>query len=287
MWSDGGMSFETSQPVTVGDLTFDVHAAGPEDGPPVVLLHGFPTTAASWSEVVPALVDAGLRVVAPNQRGYSPGARPTSVDQYATDLLATDVLGIAAALELGPFHLVGHDWGASVAWVVAARHPDRLASLTTFSVPHLVAYNQAMRTDEDARERASYIRLFRTEGKAEHLLLEDDARRLRAMYDGVVPDPLVETYVAAMQDPGALTAALSWYRAMTADLAELPAVTVPTTFVWSDQDRAIGRAGADACGEHVQAPFEYVVLEGVTHWIPEEAPRAAAEAIVARVAHGR
>ena len=281
------MSLENSQSVTVGDLTFDVHVAGAEDGPPVVLLHGFPTTAASCSEVVPILVEAGLRVVVPNQRGYSPGARPAGVDQYAADVLATDVLDIAEALELGPFHLVGHDWGASVAWVVAARHPDRLLSLTTFSVPHLVAYNHAMRTDEDARERASYIRLFRTEGKAEHLLLEDDARRLRAMYEGAVPDRLVETYVTTLQEPGALTAALNWYRAMSADLAELPTVTVPTTFMWSDRDLAIGRAGADACGEHVDAPFEYVVLEGVTHWIPEEAPQAAAEAILARVAHGR
>lgn len=281
------MSFANPVPVSLDDLTFDVRIEGPADGVPVVLLHGFPTTAESWSAVVPRLVAAGLRVVVPDQRGYSPGARPVGVEHYRTEVLAQDVLDIADALDLGTFHLVGHDWGASVAWVVAAQHPDRLLSLTAFSVPHLAAYNEAMRSDDDARERASYIGVFRAEGKAEHLLLEDDARRLRAMYDGVVPDDLVETYVAAMRGPGALTAALSWYRAMTSELGRLPDVTVPTTFVWSDQDRAIGRAGADACGRHVDAPFEYVVLEGVSHWIPEEAPQAAAEAILARVAHGR
>lgn len=277
------MAFADTQPVTIGDLTFDVRVDGPEDGTPVVLLHGFPATSLTWSPVVPALVDAGLRVVAPDQRGYSPRARPDDVAAYATDRLAQDVVDLADALDLGPFHLVGHDWGAAVAWCVAARHADRLRTLTAFSVPHLAAYDAAMRDDAEAREKAAYIGLLRQEGKAEEVLLADDARRLRAMYQGAVPEPLVDAYVARLQEPGALTSALGWYRAMTAELGALPPVDVPTTFVWSDDDLAIGRAGADACGEHVTADYTYEVLEGVTHWIPEQAPDAAAAAILDRV----
>ena len=278
------MSLASTQPVRVGDLTFDVRLDGPEDAPAVVLLHGFPETSASWSAVAPRFLDAGLRVVAPDQRGYSPGARPTDVAAYATEALAADVPALADALGIGRFHLVGHDWGAAVAWGVAAWHPERLLSLTAVSVPHLAAYNRALVTDPDARERASYIGLLRQEGKAEHLLLEDDAARLRAMYGQAVPTGQVDAYVAHLQQPGAMTAALSWYRAMTPALGDLPAVDVPTTFVWSDDDVAIGRAGADACGEFVTGPYEYVVLEGVTHWVPEQAPDALAAAVLARVA---
>lgn len=277
------MAFSETTAVAVGDLTFDVRLAGPEDGPPVVLLHGFPASSLSWSHVAPALADAGLRVIAPDQRGYSPGARPTDVAAYATDRLAQDVVSLADAFGLERFHLVGHDWGAAVAWYVAAHHGHRLETLTTFSVPHLAAYNAALAHDADARERGSYIGLFRQEGTAEDLLLADDARRLRAMYQGAVPAHLVDAYVAQLQEPGALTAALGWYRAMTPELAGLPSVDVPTTFVWSDDDLAIGRAGADACGAHVSADYRYEVLEGVTHWIPEQAPDAAAAAILARV----
>lgn len=277
------MAFSETTAVAVGDLTFDVRLDGPEDGTPVVLLHGFPATSLTWSHVVPSLVDAGLRVVAPDQRGYSPGARPSDVAAYATDRLAQDVVSLADALGLDGFHLVGHDWGAAVAWYVAAHHGHRLETLTAFSVPHLAAYNAALTHDADARERGAYIGLLRQEGKAEEVLLADDARRLRAMYQGAVPADLVDAYVAQLQEPGALTAALGWYRAMTSDLAGLPSVDVPTTFVWSDDDLAIGRAGADACGAHVTGDYRYEVLEGVTHWIPEQAPEAAAAAILARV----
>jgi pimeloyl-ACP methyl ester carboxylesterase len=277
------MTFDDTEAVPVRDLTFDVRTTGPDTGEPVLLLHGFPATSLTWSEVAPVLAEAGLRVVAPDQRGYSPGARPDGVDAYRTEVLARDVVNLADALGLDTFHLVGHDWGAAVAWYVAAHHGERLRSLTTFSVPHLAAYNRALREDADAQARAAYIGLLRHEGKAEALLLEDDARRLRAMYQGAVPEPLVDAYVARLGEQGALTAALSWYRAMGAELGALPDVRVPTTFVWSTDDLAIGRAGADACGDHVDADYRYEVLDGVTHWIPEQEPARAAAAILARV----
>ncbi len=277
------MTFDELTPVTVGELTFDVRLAGPEDGTPVMLLHGFPETSLSWSSVAPLLADAGLRVIAPNQRGYSPGARPTEVADYATDVLAGDAVAIADALGIGSFHLVGHDWGAAVAWVAAARHADRLLSLTAVSVPHLAPYGAAVAGDPDQQQRASYIGVFRKEGKAEHLLLENNAERLLAMYGDAVPTDQAAGYVAHLSEPGALTAALNWYRAMRADLSALPAVTVPTTYVWSDDDMAIGRVPAEQCGDFVDADYEFVELNGITHWIPEQAPEALAAAIIARV----
>lgn len=277
------MTYEETTRVNVGDLTFDVRTLGPDDGQAVILLHGFPENSMSWAGVAPLLAGAGLRVIAPDQRGYSPGARPEGVESYTTDLLADDVAGLADALGISTFHLVGHDWGAAVSWVTASRHRERLRTLTAVSVPHLAAYGAALKGDADQQQRASYIGLLRQAGKAEELLLEDEARRLRAMYEGHVRPAQVDSYVAQLSAPGALTAALNWYRAMRSDLGALPPVTVPTTFVWSDQDAAIGRAAAERCGEFVDADFRFVELTGISHWIPEQDPEVLAGAILARI----
>ncbi|MFC9765795.1 alpha/beta fold hydrolase [Rhodococcus jostii] len=268
--------------ITLGDLTFDVTISGPADGVPVVLLHGFPESAASWEPVSALLNESGLRTFAPNQRGYSPGARPDGVDSYRIDHLVADVIGLLDALGLDSAHLVGHDWGAAVAWVVAARHPDRITSLTTVSVPHPGAFGWALREDADQKERSSYIRLLRMEGKAERVLLGENAQALRAMFGDVVAPALVDRHVALLSEPGALTAALNWYRAMTSDFEQTPAVTVPTTYVWSTGDIALGRAAAERCGEFVDAPYEFVVLDDATHWIPEQRPGDLADAILTR-----
>jgi len=150
-------------------------------------------------------------------------------------------------------------------------------------VPHLAAYGTALRGDSDQQERSSYIGLMREEGKAEDVLAEENGRRLRAMYDGKIPATHVDAYVDFFHDRETLTAALAWYRAMTAALADLPPVSVPTTYVWSDGDRAIGRTSAESCTDHVTGPFAFVELEGVSHWIPEEAPGSLADAILERV----
>jgi len=268
--------------VRIGVGTLDVRVDGPQDGPAVVLLHGFPQTSRSWGAVVPALAEAGYRVVAPDQRGYSPDARPVGVEHYATDALADDVAELADALGIDTFHLVGHDWGASIAWVAATRHADRIRTLTTVSVPHLAAFGEALRNDPDQQERSAYIGLFRMEGKAEQVLLADDAERLISMYEGRVPDDDVAAYVALLREPGALTAALGYYRAMQSDLSGLPAVTMPTTFVWSSGDRALGPRGAHRCGDFVDADYRFVELADISHWVPDEAPHALAEAIVDR-----
>jgi pimeloyl-ACP methyl ester carboxylesterase len=274
--------------VDVGDLTFDVRVDGPEDGRPVLLLHGFPETSASWAAVTPSLVEAGLRTYAPDQLGYSPGARPDEVDAYAMPNLAQVTADLMTAMDVPRADVVGHDWGANVAWTLAAWHADRVRSLTAVSVPHPAAYTAAFRADPEQKERSAYIRLFWQVGKAEEVLLADDARRLRRMLSGGeqdsgIPAEAIDQYVAVLSAPGALTAALNWYRAMSSG-PKVDPVDVPTTYVWSDGDVAIGRTAAEACANYVTGDYRFVELPGVTHWIPEQAPEQLSRAILDRIA---
>ncbi|SCL38508.1 Pimeloyl-ACP methyl ester carboxylesterase [Micromonospora rhizosphaerae] len=265
-------------------LTFEVRSGGPDDGEPVLLLHGFPQHGGEWDDVVPALHAAGLRTYALDQRGYSPGARPETLADYRLPELVADAGAVLDALGVETAHLVGHDWGAVVAWGLAAGHPERVRTLTAVSVPHPAAMAHALATDRQQQARSSYIGLFRKPGKAEKLLLAFNAATLRRMLGGVGDAARVARYAEPMREPGALTAALNWYRAMSrADLAAVGSVVVPSTFVWSDRDIAIGRTAAEACATHVKGEYRFVELSGVTHWIPDEAPGPLAEAILARV----
>jgi pimeloyl-ACP methyl ester carboxylesterase len=269
-------------------LTFEVRGGGPADGVPVLLLHGFPQHAGEWDDVTPALHAAGLRTYAPDQRGYSPLARPGAVEAYRIPELVADAAALLDALGVGAAHVVGHDWGAIVAWGLAAAHPDRVRTLTAVSVPHPAAMAHALATDREQKARSSYIALFRRPGTAERVLLALRAAVLRKLLGGVGDADRVARYAAPMRAPGALTAALNWYRAMSgADLAAVGPVSVPTTFVWSDKDVAIGRTAAQACAAHVTGEYRFVPLAGVSHWIPDEAPGPLAEAILARTGGAR
>jgi pimeloyl-ACP methyl ester carboxylesterase len=270
--------------VRVRGLLFDVTVAGPDDGIPILLLHGFPQNATMWDALSPALHAAGLRTIAPDQRGYSPGARPADVKAYALAECVADAVALLDAFGLDAAHVAGHDWGAAVAWGLAAGYPERVHTVTALSVPHPRAFGRALLTSPDQLRRSAYILLFRRAGTAEKLLLDDDARRLRGVFAGSGLDgAAVNRYVAPMLAPGALTAALNWYRAL--DLAGrhgVGKVSAPTTYVWSDGDRAIGRVAAEKCGSEVTGEYRFVKLPGVSHWIPDEAPRTVADAIIDR-----
>ncbi|NJP34790.1 alpha/beta fold hydrolase, partial [Micromonospora thermarum] len=266
------------------EYTFDVRAGGPEDGPPVLLLHGFPQHGGEWDDVVPALHAAGLRTYALDQRGYSPGARPEAVEAYRLAELVADAAAVLDALGVDAAHVVGHDWGAVVGWGLAADHPDRVRTLTAVSVPHPAAMAHALEVDPQQKARSAYMVLFRQAGKAEKALLALKATGLRRMLSGVGDADRVAAYAEPMRAPGALTGALNWYRAMSReDLAAVGAARVPTTYVWSDRDIAIGRTAAEACAGHVTGDYRFVELAGVSHWIPDEAPSPLAEAILARI----
>ena len=261
-----------------GGLVLDAFATGPVGGPVVVLLHGFPQTSWSWRGVWPALADAGFRVVAPDLRGYSPDARPAAVQDYRMSCLVGDVIAVIEAVG-APVHLVGHDWGAAIAWHTAARHPELLRTLTAVSVPHPLAFVEALSHDADQRQRSQYMRDWHDPATEQRML----AGELLTVFGGV-PTVDAERYLARLREPGAMTAALNYYRAQSrADLEGLGSVTVPTLHVWSDQDAALGRAGAEATAAHVSGPYRFEVLAGVSHWVPEQAPDALAELLLAHL----
>lgn len=275
--------------LTVGDLAFTALADGPAGGEPVLLLHGFPEGARCWTSVLPLLADAGLRAVAPDQRGYSPRARPAETAAYGLDHLVADALGMLDALGWATAHLVGHDWGAMVAWVLAARRPDRVRTLTSTSIPHPAAYGAALATDPVQQRLSGYLQLFAVPGKAEAVLLADGEARLRQFFDGsgLTPEE-VDGYVAPLLAPGALTGALDWYRAVRpADYADVPPVAVPTTYLWGEQDLGVSAAAAHGCAAHVDADFRFVPLAQGSHWLPEQLPEVVATEVVWRVTGGR
>ena len=257
-----------------GAYTFTGRAAGPADGRLVLLLHGFPQSSYEWRFQLEALGEAGYRAVAVDQRGYSPGARPEGVEHYRIDRLVADVLAVADELGAHQLDLVGHDWGAVVAWQVAGRYPARLRTLTSVSVPHPAALRDAIEEGGDQRRRSAYVAAFRME-KADTVLLADDARALRAIFTATGLDDPPEEYVELMRQPGAMRAALDWYRAASLeDVDAMGPVTTPTLYVWSDKDMALGREAAEATAHHVSGPYRFEALEGVSHWIPEQAPDA-------------
>ena len=254
------------------DLVLDAVAGGPLDGPAVVLLHGFPQTSWCWRGVWPALVEAGYRVVAPDQRGYSPGARPDGIEPYAMQHLVGDVLGVLDSIGADRAHVVGHDWGAAITWQLAARHPDRVSSITAVSVPHPLAFADALRTDPEQRRMSQYMRDWFDPG-AEIALLDGG---LEQVFGGI-PTVDAARYFAVLREPGVLTRALGYYRAVSRkDVEGLGPISAPTLHVWSDADPALGAVATHASAAHVEGDYRLVVLAGVSHWIPEQAPDALA-----------
>ena len=287
-----GTGTDTLQIDTNG-LTFRARVAGPEDGRVVLLLHGFPQTSRCWAAQLDALATAGYRAVAVDQRGYSPGARPDDPAAYAMDHLIDDVLGIVDALHADQVDLVGHDFGGSVAWTVAGHHPDRVRTLTIASTPHPVAFVRAYQardaTPSDQNRRSGYMRAFREapRGQIEAQLLADGAAGLRQAYAGL-PEASIAAHIEDMSAPGVLVAAVDWYRAMSAKASvAVPPCPAPTLYVWSDRDPSIGRAAADATEELVTGPYDFVVLEGVSHWIPEQAAATFTPLLLAHLAGRR
>ncbi|HEX8131937.1 MAG TPA: alpha/beta fold hydrolase [Actinomycetes bacterium] len=250
-------------------LVFDALAAGPPTGEVVVLLHGFPQTSACWTPLLETLAAAGYRAVAPSQRGYSPGARPTTVAAYRLPELVADVVAIADRLGAARIHLVGHDWGGVVAWRVAGLHPDRVATLTSVSTPHPRAFARSLVAGTQAF-RSAYIPVFRIPRLPELLL---GGRRQRGLRWLLAQDGLgaewVDTYTRAMARPGALPAALAWYRAATPFSLRAPRVSVPTLYVWGSGDAALGPRAAATTGRWVTGAYRFEVLRGAGHWLPE------------------
>jgi pimeloyl-ACP methyl ester carboxylesterase len=278
------------QKIDIGPgLVFDALVDGAAGAPLVLLLHGFAASLYSWRAQLGALAAAGYRAVAPSQRGYSPGARPDAADtsNYEFDRLIDDAMGIAAACGHADrrFHLVGHDWGGSIAWGIADRTPERLCSLTVLSRPHPNAFNLALSLpDGDQANNSRHHKAF-LEPDAGPRLLADNARWLRdRLTANGVPAAAIEQHVAVLANAATMEAALAWYRARGAIRAPLGPIRVPTLYVWGDADDTVGRAAAEATGDFVSGPYRFTVLPGVGHFAADQAPGRVNELLLAHLA---
>jgi pimeloyl-ACP methyl ester carboxylesterase len=273
---------------TRSSLAFTADVAGPTDGALVLLLHGFPESRHSWRAALPTLVSAGYRAVAPDQRGYSPGARPdpAELDNYAFDKLVADAIDIADAAGASGkrFHLVGHDWGGQVSWGVADKHPERLASLTILSRPHPKSFRRALlKEDGDQKHRSRHHRAF-LDPATGGLLLADNARRLRAgLFGQDVPAAALEEHLSVLGNPAAIEAALAWYRANKGPAADIGTIKVPTLYIWGDNDATVGPDAAHGTGEFMAAAYAMEVLPGVGHFVMDQAPAKATELLLAHL----
>jgi pimeloyl-ACP methyl ester carboxylesterase len=240
-------------------------------GPPVLLLHGFPDSSHLWRHQVPALTSAGLRALAPDLRGFGESDKPEAVDEYGIARSVADMVALLDGLGLERAHVVGHDWGAALAWVLAAFVPDRVERLVVLSVGHPNARDRSI----EQRERAWYTLFAQFAGTAEELLRRDDWKLFRELLRGHGD---VDRYVADLSRPGALTAGLNWYRANARPERELeprrplPPVAAPTLGIWSSGDDYLTEAAMLHTPEHVTGPWRYERIEGASHWLQLDEP---------------
>jgi pimeloyl-ACP methyl ester carboxylesterase len=240
-------------------------------GTPVVLLHGFPDSSYVWRNQIPALAEAGFRVVAPDLRGLGESDKPQEVEAYHLTTIATDVVAILDELGLERAHVVGHDFGAALAWVVAGLHPERVDRLVVMSVGH--PNTLAERTVEQ-REKSWYMLWFQFEGLAEELVPRDDWKLMREWTRG---NGDLDRYVRDLADPAALRAGLNWYRANTRPEQELrrrpfPNVAAPTLALWSTGDDYLLEGPVERSSDYVTGPWRYERVEDASHWLQLDRP---------------
>jgi pimeloyl-ACP methyl ester carboxylesterase len=248
------------------------------EGRPVVLLHGFPDSGRLWRHQVPALAGAGFQVVVPDLRGYGRSGQPEAVEAYSLPLLAGDVLAVLAELKIARAHIVGHDWGAALAWGLASLVPDTVDHLVTLSVGHPATF----RRTPQQREKSWYMLLFQFPGIAERWLTEDNWANFRNW----AGHPDADQVIADLEANGSLTPGLKWYRANVPPESwvepplKLPPVQAPTMGVWSTGDPALTEVQMTDSAENVAGPWRYERLDGPGHWMQLDAPEAVNELLL-------
>jgi pimeloyl-ACP methyl ester carboxylesterase len=279
--------------IEANGMTFRCRTSG-DSGEPVMLLHGFPETSHMWTGLMPKLADAGYRYLAPDQRGYSPGARPDDVESYSYRNLAADVFALADAAGFDRFHLIGHDWGAIVGWAVlgfgeSSRGPRaHIASYTSLSIPHALAFARAVYDDPEEEPYRQILGMLLSEGVFETMVTQNDGAALRGAYTHS-PKEQVDEYIAVLSQPGAMKAAASWYRASRAhkrsiEDADAPfgPVTVPTLLIWGKNDPYVRRMSVDLAPEYMKGDYRVVELDA-GHWLAQEHPDRVAEEVLAHL----
>ena len=276
--------------LTANGLRF--HAVTRGEGPPVLLVHGFPENWFSWRYQIDPIADAGFRAVAVDLRGYGGTDRPAGVSSYGIDPLCADFDGLVDALGGEPLHLVAHDWGAAIAWVFAGRHPDRLASLTILNGPHPKLFAHHLTRNLRQLRRSWYLFFYQLPWLPERMLSAGDGRAFWSVFRGwahrkeMFPGKVVDRFRKPMLEPGALTAAVHYYRALfrnpraLAEARAFPRLSVPTSVFWAQDDRALGPELCDGLEGEFTGPYEYHPVEDCSHWVQQEQPELVNEYLV-------
>ncbi len=240
-----------------------------------------------WDRVVPLLCAAGYRVLAPDQRGYSRGARPRGRRAYRLEHLVADIVALADRADAERFHVIGHDWGGAVAWSLAAWHPERLHTMTSLATPHGRAFLRSLRTSSQALH-SWYMAYFQLPVLPELGFRPPGLRLLRrTLLRSGLDETAMDGYLQALGEPGGATGAINWYRALPfTSPSRLGPSPVPTLYVYGDRDFALGRRAADLTGVFVTGPYRYEVLRGAGHWLPEENATTVAELFLRHAADG-
>ena len=275
--------------ITTNGITLHAVAAGPEDGPLVLLLNGFPEFWYAWRRQIPALAAAGFRVLAPDQRGYNLSDKPRDLAAYRLDELAADALGLIDAAGRERAFVVGHDWGAMVAWWLTLVAPHRVERLAILNVPHPYVFRRRLLNDAEQQKRSLYAGFFQLPWLPEAALRAGDWRAAEqamrgSSRPGAFSDDDMAEYRRAWARPGAMTAMLNWYRALAqrpmADWPE-PRVVVPTTIIWGLKDFALrGVMAAESAAECDDV--ELIELPDNTHWVQHEVPELVNETLITR-----
>ncbi len=273
--------------VPAGNFTFRARVAGMSNaGPGLILLHGFPETSAMWAPLMDAAAERGYRVLAFDQRGYSPGARPAGAPAYTGPELAGDVARMVDAVGFQRFHLVGHDWGSAVGWGVTMALPERVLSWSGLSIPHPAAFGEALQNDPEQRRRSSYFLLFQQPWLPERLFAFNGHRLLRDVFYEEMTAAQRQEYLRVFSEPGAMTAALNWYRALDTSAGEGvadPTIRRPVLFIWGNRDVAVSRYSVEAQARYLAGTYREVELDA-GHWLMEEQPEVVVEAVLQHLA---
>ncbi len=271
---------ESFADVSVDELTFTCRVSGiKNDGEAVILLHGFPETSRMYYDLIPVLVSEGYKVVAPDQRGYSPGARPSKISDYSIDKLSQDVIDIADAFQFEKFHLIGHDWGSAVGWVTVAFHSDRVISWTALSVPHLDAFFEAMNNNPEQQRKSQYIKFFKKPILPEFYFSIFGYKYLRDIWRKSSKEE-IEKYLEVFKQKGALKASLNWYRAnMKNDDKSIGDIAAPTLIIYGLKDMAIGEKSVDESEKYLTGDYKIEKLKA-GHWLIQESFEAVSNSIL-------
>lgn len=270
------MDLEHSTIQTNG-IRLHVVQAGPKSGVPVLLLHGFPEFWYGWRKQIPALVAAGCRVIVPDQRGYNLSDKPEEIKSYCVQTLVEDTLGLIKALDYEKVNLVGHDWGAFVAWMMAIQHPERLHRLGILNVPHPVVMKRFLQRDLEQMWRSLYILFFQFPWLPETIMRIGNWRGAalgmrRSGKPQAFTEEDIEQYKEAWSQPGAVSAMLNWYRAALRyppEITDGMRVQVPTLILWGVQDVALSRRMARPSLDHCE-DGNLIFFPDATHWVQHE-----------------